>query len=451
MPNPMTVILRALALGVPLALGGLAVAMSGDLRQTPAPKEVSRPATAMRVLTLAPVPLVPRISGFGTVQPVRDWRAVARLEGEVLETAPDLANGQVVSGGSVLLRLDDTDLRLSLAQIAAQQAALEIKQQTLAASHSVVLADLDLARAELARQEKLVQEGVATQARLDTARRAELAARAKVVEQENQQALTRAEADVLAAQRALVERSLGFVTVTAPYDLRITDVQAELGQVVSKGQTLLTGEGVEAAEVAAQFPIGRIGPVLRSMGQGATVADLTALVRLPVPDHPVEWVARVDRVGDAIDPLTQSTAIVVRIDDPLGQAQAGQRPPLRRNTFVEVVLSAPKRPALLAPAEAVQGGTAFVVTPEGILEKRPVTLGLVQGDLAVITGGLVEGDRLVVSDPALAVPGMTVKPVEDAALAAQLAALALRQAPGAAPKPGSGQGGGKGAGKGGDQ
>lgn len=430
MSKAIRVFFRILAVSLPLALGVMTVVYSEKLKQLPATKEIKRPPTAVRVVTMVPVDLLPRVSGFGTVEPAREWRAVARVDGEVVETAPKLANGEVVLSGTVLLRLDDTDLRLSLTQIDAQLAALATKDQTLAATRKIVAADLDLSRSELTRQERLAEEGVATQARLDTARRAELAARGKVVDVENQLALNAAERAVLNAQRAAVARSLDFTEISAPYDLRIGEVSAELGQVVSKGQTLIAAEGLEAAEVAAQFSIGRIGPLLRTMENGATVHDLTARVRLLAPGHSVLWKATVNRVGEAIDPRTQSTAIVVRVDDPYGQAQAGQRPPLRRNTFVEVILMAPKYKALVAPVDAVRGGKALVVSAEGTLEKRDVMVGYTVGDVAVVTRGLAEGDKLVVTDPSIAVPGMSVKPVEDKKVLAQIAATAIGQSTG---------------------
>lgn len=428
MPSTTRVILRLLAIAVPLAFGVLAFAYSENLKQPPAAKESKRAPTAVRVITMAPVELLPRVSGFGNVQPAREWRAVARLEAEVIETAPDLENGMVVMAESVLLRLDDTDLQLSLAQIDAQMAALNIKDQTLAATRKIVESDLGLSRAELTRQEKLAQDGVATQARLDTSRRAELAARAKVVEVENQLALNAAERDVLVAQRATVERSLKFTAITAPFDIRIGDVSVEQGQVVTRGQTLVQAEGIESVEVAAQFSIGQIGPLLRASSDVSTVLDLKARVRLLAPGHSVIWKAEIDRIGEAIDPKTQSTSIVVRIDDPYGQAEAGKRPPLRRNTFVEVILMAPKRPALIAPIDAVRGGKALVVSAEGTLEKREVKVGYTVKGVAVVTDGLVEGDKLVISDPSIAVPGMAVKPIEDKQVLSQIAAAASGQA-----------------------
>jgi hypothetical protein len=156
-------------------------------------------------------------------------------------------------------------------------------------------------------------------------------------------------------------------------------------------------------------------------------------------------------MGDAIDAATQSAPVIVRVDDPQGQSVAGQRPPLRRNMFVAVELSAPQRQALMVPLEAVRDGSALVVSAEGMLEKRAVETGFVLDDIAVVSKGLAPGDKLVVTDPTIAVPGMAAKPVEDTVRKAEIAAAALGRAPdqaaGATPKPGSGAGGGTGAGK----
>ncbi len=418
------VITRVLALVVPIALGGLAIAYSDELNQPPVGKDKKRPPLPVRVLTIAPIDMAPRVTGYGTVVPARKWRAVARIEGEVVETSDQLENGTIVSAGTDLLRIDETDLLLSLAQIDAQLAALDVKDDTLGASLEISQADLDLSRADLQRQQNLAGQGVSTQTRVDTALRQELVARAKVTDVKNQLALNLAERGVLKAQRATVARSLEFTTLTAPYDLRIGTVDAEIGQVVNRGQTLFTAEGIDAVEIAAQFSFGQLGPLVRATGEGGSVLSLKAKVRLSVPGRSVIWDASVDRLGEAIDARTQSTAVVVRVDQPVGQAKAGERPPLRRNMFVEVILMAPKRPVLAVPLDAVRGGKALVVSPEGTLEKRQVKIAYTMGDIAVISDGLTEGDKLVVTDPSIAVPGMKVKPVEDKSVAQQIAKAA---------------------------
>ncbi len=188
--------------------------------------------------------------------------------------------------------------------------------------------------------------------------------------------------------------------------------------------------------------------MLRLAGNGLGVTDLTARVRLPARDHTVTWPATVARMGEAIDPRTQNAPVVVRVRDPQARSEAGKRPPLRRNMFVEVELAAPRQIALVVPAEAVQAGIALVVTKDDTLARRPVETGFALGDLRVVTKGLAPGDRLVLTDPSVAVPGMAVKPVEDDSRKAAIAAQALGQDP-VAPGPGGGLNGGSGDGMGG--
>ena len=211
--------------------------------------------------------------------------------------------------------------------------------------------------------------------------------------------------------------------------MRIGEVSAETGQFVSRGQVLVAAEGIEAVEIAAQIPIGRMAPLMRDSGQPRPTAPvgLEAKVLLHSPTHVIEWDARVARVGDQIDPRTQSINVVVVVDQPMEQAATGQKPPLRRNMFVEVVLSAPERTAIAIPRDAVHGGTVFVVNSEDKLEKRDVQIAYAIDTVAIIAKGLMEGDRLVVTDMDIAVPGKAVKPIEDKALKARLAIIALGQ------------------------
>lgn len=434
---------RLIGFAIPAVFGLLAVVYADALKQPPGVKETARPAVPVRVITLAQTPMIPQIVGYGTVGPAREWRGVARVEGDVVQTAPTLAPGEIVSEGDLLVRIDDTDLLLNLAQITAQLTASDIKDQTLVASLEIANADLALVQADLTRQEQLANQGVATRTSLDAVRRQEISARAKVIEIENQRQLAKAEREILGTQRSTLERALEFIELRAPYDLRLTEVSATQGQYVSRGQTMLAGEGVAAVEIAAQFPLGRVGPLLRLAGGGSTVLDLKARVRLVAPGHNIIWKSQVVRIGDAVDARTQGTTVVVRVDDPLTQAAAGERPPLRRNMLVEVLLMAPEIETLIVPVEAVRDGTALVVNSDGKLEKRKVTVGFTSGNLAVVTNGLVANEQLVITSPTVAVPGMMVKPIEDTARKAALLAEAMGKAPSASGGSEQGQGKGK--------
>ncbi|WP_172976173.1 efflux RND transporter periplasmic adaptor subunit [Thioclava sp. JE_KL1] len=438
---------RLAMVAVPSALGVAAIVFAGDLKSLPSPSEANRPAALVRVITLAPIEMIPRVTGYGTVAPVREWRAVARIEGEIRDIAKPLAPGDIVAKDTPLFTIDDSDLKLQRASLEAQVAASKVKDDTVRTSLELARSDLALAQDELDRQKTLHDLGRITQPQLDAARRQQLTAQTKVTDLESQLKLNEAEREVLVTQAATIDRSIGLSTISAPFELRVNSLDADLGQYVNRGQVLLSGEGVAAVDISAQFPIGRMGPLLRLAGDGTKVTDLKARVTLPEPEHPIVWKAKVERMGEAIDETTQSAPVVVRVDDPLGQAQAGERPPLRRNMVVAVELAAPKQSLLVVPAEAVAGGSAMVVAEDGTLEKRAVKTSFVSGDLAVIAQGLKAGDKLVVTDPSIAVPGMTVKATEDEARRAEIAAEALGQTA-TSPQPGSGGGGGGGGGKG---
>ena len=74
----------------------------------------------------------------------------------------------------------------------------------------------------------------------------------------------------------------------APFDIRITEVKANLAQYANKGQQLFSADGIASAEVEAQFAIGNLMKAIpRRSG------------RLPGPPVPPGWMR-----GEAINNLS---------------------------------------------------------------------------------------------------------------------------------------------------
>ena len=422
-------LVRFLSVSIPLGLGVLAIMVFAGMKSLPSAKEVTPKTTPVRVITLGPVPVVPRVSGYGTVSPSREWRAVARLEGEVIWTSEKLANGLLAEAGEELMRLDPSGIELVLAQIDAQISAIDVKDETVRASLTISEAEFEISRADLVRQKDLAGRGAVPQTAVDKAVRQDLASRSNINTLKNQLALNEAERKVLMAQRNISLRDLGYTSIKTPYAVRIGQVSAETGQYVSRGQVLVAAEGLKSVEIAAQIPIGRMAPLMRDPQQprmtGPTGLEAKVMLRSPV--RMIEWAARVARVGDQIDPRTQSINIVVVVDEPMEQVASGEKPPLRRNMFVEVELRAKERNSIVIPRAVLRDGAVFVVNDKGKLEKRNVQIAYAVDSIAVVANGLVAGDRLVVTDMDVATPGKSVKPVEDKALMARLARVALGQ------------------------
>lgn len=157
---------------------------------------------------------------------------------------------------------------------------------------------------------------------------------------------------------------------------------------------------------------------------------LDAIVRLKTGTHDIEWQARVDRVAGTIDPQTQTLGIVVAVDDPYLKSSPGKRPPLIRNTFVEVELKSKVHPEQIAiPTAALHEGKVYVLNEENRLEIRPVKIKYSLGEVTVIAKGLKPGERILVSDLIPAIDGMLIDAKEDKKTKKRLIMLATGKEP----------------------
>jgi hypothetical protein len=265
-----------------------------------------------------------------------------------------------------------------------------------------------------------VAKGAISKSAVEVAERQMLNGETQVQNLKNALELNRVERQVLLAQKASAEHDLERTHVIAPFDVRLTDVKIGLAQYANKGQLLFTADGLDVAEIEAQFPVGALRPLIRASAQddksaaGVGVMGLSAMVRLRTATHIVEWPARIARVSGVIDPQTQSLGVVVAIDHPADLAQPGTRPPLYRNTFVEVELkSGPMKNRIVVPLSSLHRGRIYVVNEDSRLEVRKAEIDFAQGGYAVLKKGVKPGERIVTSDLASAIDGMLLDPQDD--------------------------------------
>ncbi|HEY9079103.1 HlyD family efflux transporter periplasmic adaptor subunit [Magnetovibrio sp.] len=425
----------------PVLIGIAALFAATMIKSGPQPATREERAAKVRVIKVSKLDVVPHVSGYGAAQPGRVWSAVAEVAGPIVWVSPNLENGKQIAAGEEVLRIDEASYRLNRAQIDAQMRASEIKDKTTAASLAIAERDLKLLRDDYARKKELAAKGAVSKTSLEAAERQMLSGETQVQNLKNNLAVNAADREVLASQYALAELDLSHTLITAPFDVRITQVNADLAQYASKGQTLFQGDGTDMAEVEAQFPIGSLRPLIagRQIAQGGTPSALSpmqgalgldATIRLNAGTHTVEWPAKVTRVSGTIDAATQSVGIVASVADPYQQASPGQRPPLVRGTFVEVKLQgAPIEGQLAVPAEAVRQGKVYVVGEDNRLVIQPVEVAFTQAGFSVLSKGLKPGSLLVVSDLVPAIAGMLLDPVEDKKTKMKLVADATGQQP----------------------
>lgn len=403
----------------PILIGVAVIILSPLIKKTPQEVQVVERAIKVRAIAVPQLAVVPRAIGFGTVKPARTWEAVAEVAGQVIWISDDLKNGRTVTKGTELLRIEDVNYRLALLQTEAQLQASVVKDKTFRASLKIADKEYILLRDDYERKKELAAKGAVSQTSVEEANRQMLGGETQVQNLKNSVAMNTVERQVLVAQKASAELDLQRTYMKAPFDVRITDVNIGQSQYANKGQLLFAADGLNTAEVEAQFPIGILRPLIigspaaqDSLSEGAM--GLHAMVRLRTATHTVEWPARIDRVSGVIDPQTQSLGVVVAIDRPTDLAQPGQRPPLFRNTFVEVELtSSPIAGQIVVPLSAVHSGHVYVVDADSRLDVRKVEISFTQGGYAVLKKGVKPEERIVTSDLSSAIKGMLLELQED--------------------------------------
>ncbi len=322
----------------PIALGIAAAAWM--IASAPGPAQVGgdAPALPVRVMTVAAQDIRPAATAWDNLRAAETWVALAEVEGEVIWRHPDFEPGRLIPARTEVLRIDLADYELALAQSQADLAALEAERaqlETEADNTRRILSleqnRLALAETDLERTRTLVAQGAVPKSRADEAERATLLARRTVAELENTLALIPSRQARIAAQVARSEaaidrarRSLDRTTLTTPFDLRVTEVNAELFQTVAPGQVVIRADGIAAAEVVAHLPIDSFRRLLGDTPEGITLGDMMRdmpatqieVTLSPMADPRQIWSARVVGIEGALDARARTVPVVVRVDAP---------------------------------------------------------------------------------------------------------------------------------------
>ena len=435
----------SLLIPITLGLGGFFVLklFKPAAGQAP-PEEV---AQALRVLRAERSTVIPRVSGYGIAEPAQTWRAVARVEGRVVEVRDELRAGTTLAAGETLLRIDPAPYELAvaranadLAKSRAEQEQLDVEEANDEASLAIEEETLRLAEADLARFQELFDAGDVSQSELDSIT-STLLSQKQVVQNlkgglqllPSRRATLEATIKAQAAALAEAELDLGYTTLTSPIDGLVGDVSVDVGQFLSRGEAICEVLGVQRAEIAAEFLYNEarrlLGPdVLARLTATSSLepepelrALFTVAVRVQLGEQRSEWQGTLLGTRESVDSATRALGITVGVEDPVRGAIPGERPALLRGTFCEVEVAGQARDDLIVlPREAVRGEMAFVLDADLRLVRVPVEVAFAQGPFVAVADGLEEGTYVVVGDPGAAVEGMLVEPVEDADLSVRL-------------------------------
>lgn len=327
-------------------------------------------------------------SGYVTAR--RQATVSSKVTGKVVEVL--IEEGMKVKAGQVLARLDDTNVKASLA----------VAQAQLSSARTAVeetRAQLKQADLEFQRTSELARQNIASQSDLDRAEADAKALRAR---------LARFERDVTVAEREveLWERQLDDTIIRAPFAGVVTTKDSQPGEMISPvsagGGYTRTGIGtivdMDSLEIEIDVNesyINRVEP-----GQ-AVAATLDAYPDWKIPCKVIAIIPTADR---------QKSTVKVRVGfdapDPRILPEMSVKVAFRESG------GAGAGPTVAVPRSSIrsEGGRDVVyVVQNGRAERRAVTVAQADRDDAVLSAGVAAGERVVVDMPPGLADGVRVR------------------------------------------
>jgi RND family efflux transporter MFP subunit len=306
----------------------------------------------------------------------------SKVTGKVAEVL--IEEGQRVVPGQVMARLDDTNIRATVAQARAQAGAAQ-------ASFHVAQVGFTQAQAREARAQKLHAQGYLSDQSLEDAHNATESARYNLE-------LMQRQAQVARAGLAVAERSLDDTVVRAPFAGVVTVKAAQPGEMVSPisagGGFTRTGIGtvvdMDSLEVEVDVAENFINRV--QTGMPATVR-LNAYPTWEIPAAVIAVIPTADR-----SKATVSVRLGLQVKDPRIVPEMGARVSFLAPAAAQT--AGPRSRSVMVPPDAVMAdgadkGAVFVVA-DGRLERRAVRLGPQEPKGQVVQAGLTPGDVVAV-------------------------------------------------------
>jgi RND family efflux transporter MFP subunit len=330
-------------------------------QEAAAPQEV-RP---VRTVTVEPKEAGETLSLTGEIQPRYQADLGFRVNGKILERPADV--GTQVKKGDLLARLDPQQYRQEF----------EVTKAEVAKAN----AEVTRSQAQEYRQRELLKNGHTTQVAYDQALKTFKTAQAQ--------------ADAARAKQVQASENLGYTDLKADADGVISAIGAEPGQVVSAGQMVV--RLAQPGEREAVFNVAEA--TFKNPPKNPTVA-----VEL-VSNPDIKTTGKVRYVSPQADPTTRTFTVRVSLPEAPPQMRLGA------NVVGSVTVNEGQVVSIPASALFQKDGqpAVWIVSKDGTVQLKPITVARYQGDSVVVGGGLLQGDVVVTGGVQKLLPGQKVR------------------------------------------
>jgi RND family efflux transporter MFP subunit len=302
----------------------------------------------------------------GTIQPRYTVPLGFQVFGRLISR--DVSIGDVVAKGARLAAIDPA---VQLTSMRSAQASLESAEAQLAT-----------AAATEERQRTLLEQRVIAQSQFDLTEQNRAAAAANVTQARD--------------RLAKAQDELGYTVLYSSIDGVVTGRSAEVGQVVTAGQTVVTVARPDVREAVFDVP-DAVATALPPAATFDVVWDLNPSFRVT---------GRVREIAPEADPTTRTRRVRLSLDKPPDVFILGT------TVLVSRKMDTPPRVELPATALLERDGKPMVwlVGPQsGKVELREVKLGARNASTISIMSGISNGDRVVIAGVHSLSPGQTVR------------------------------------------
>jgi len=330
---------------------------SSSQRSAAAPA-FSTPKVPVRTAQVVQGQLPEQLRAIGTVEAFNIVTVRSRVEGELLEIY--FTDGQFVEAGDVLAKIDPKPYELRL-----QQAKGQYQQN---------LAQLEIAKTDLNRFQKLFQQDSLAQQTLEA-----------------QQALVAQLEGTVQSSLASIDEAelqLSYTRIVAPITGKLGFKQLDVGNLISAGgaEGLVTITQTQPIAVTFSLPEQDLQKLLERL-------HLESTLHVEVFDRRNQLLGQgaLLAVDNQIDVSTGTVRIKASLPNQDNQ--------LYPNQFARITVSLGMQEGLLIPAEALQTGArgayVYVVDEDNKVQIRDIQPGLSAGGQLLVLDGLEVGDEVV--------------------------------------------------------
>lgn len=339
---------------------------------------------SVRVMRVQPAEEYLIINSQGTVQPRNQSELIPEVTGRVTAMSAAMVNGGAFEKNEILVRIDEADY-------------LTILQRSEAAVMRSE-AEYERSKNEFKRVVSLHQRQLASQQQLDDARRAQQVDEALVIEAR--------------ASLEQADRDLSRTKLRAPFDGLVRDERVNVGQFVTRGESIGTIYATDYVEVRLPISVdqlGFLGLPVSTRGQITPNQRPSVTLIADFGDTRTLWEGYLVRLEAEFDESSRMVYGVVRLqlDDD------GESPLLPVGLFVQAEIRGRRVDQVIRlPRSAMRDNNqVLVVDSDDRIHFRQVSLVRQEHDDVLISDGLKDGELVSISAMQTAVDGMLVKPV----------------------------------------